>query len=169
MVLGGFAQIWARELDEGRCWRSERTMYRILAAAGQGGERRRQATHPPKTVPHLVATAPCQVLTRDITKLCGPGKGVWYHLYGITDIFSRYICGWAVERAESADRAGELIREGIVRNGVVPETVRADRSTSMTSKKVSQLLLDLGVTRSHSRPKVSNGNPCSEANFKTIK
>jgi transposase InsO family protein len=163
------AQVWARELDEGRYWCSERTMYRILAAAGQSGERRRQATHPAKTVPQLVATAPCQVLTWDITKLKGPDKGEWYHLYVIIDIFSRYICGWTVERAESADRAEELIRETIARNGIVPETVHADRGTSMTSKKVSQLLIDLGVIRSHSRPKVSNDNPYSEANFKTIK
>ncbi len=132
------AQIWARELDEGRYWCSQRTMYRILAAAGQNGERRRQATHPAKTVPQLVATAPCQVLTWDITKLKGPDKGTWYHLYVIIDIYSRYICGWTV-------------------------------GTSMTSKKVSQLLIDLGVTRAHSRPKVSNDNPYSEANFKTIK
>ena len=144
-------------------------MYRILEAAGQGGERRRQATHPPKTVPQLVATAPCQVLTWDITKLRGPNKGEWYQLYVIIDIYSRYICGWTVERSESAERAEELIRETIERNGIVPETVHADRGTAMTSKKVSQLLLDLGVTRSHSRPKVSNDNPFSEANFKTIK
>lgn len=163
------AQVWARELDEGRYWCSERTMYRILSAAGQNGERRRLATHPAKTVPQLVATAPCQVLTWDITKLRGPHKGEWYHLYVIIDIYSRYICGWTVERAESADRAEELIRETIERNGIVPETVHADRGTSMTSKKVSQLLIDLGVTRSHSRPKVSNDNPYSEANFKTIK
>ncbi|MFC1407498.1 MULTISPECIES: IS3 family transposase [Streptacidiphilus] len=163
------AQIWARELDEGRYWCSERTMYRILAAAGQSGERRRQATHPAKTVPQLVATAPCQVLTWDITKLRGPNKGEWYQLYVIIDIYSRYICGWTVERSESAERAEELIRETIQRNGIVPETVHADRGTSMTSKKVSQLLLDPGVTRSHSRPKVSNDNPVSEANFKTIK
>jgi transposase InsO family protein len=163
------AQVWARELDAGRYWCSERTMYRILAASGQSGERRRQATHPAKTVPQLQADAPCQVLTWDITKLRGPDKGEWYHLYVIIDIFSRYICGFTVERAESAERAEELIRETIERNGIVPETVHADRGTSMTSKKVSQLLIDLGVTRSHSRPKVSNDNPFSEANFKTIK
>ena len=144
-------------------------MYRILEAAGQGGERRRQATHPPKTVPQLVATAPCQVLTWDITKLRGPNKGEWYQLYVIIDIYSRYICGWTVERSESAERAEELICETIERNGIVPETVHADRGTAMTSKKVSQLLLDLGVTRSHSRPKVSNDNPFSESLFKTLK
>jgi putative transposase len=163
------AQIWARELDAGRYHCSVSTMYRILRAQGQSGERRRQATHPAKVMPELVATAPSQVFTWDITKLAGPEKGLWYHAYVIIDIFSRYIVGHTVERAESAQRAEELIRETIERNGIVPETVHADRGTSMTSKKVSQLLIDLGVTRSHSRPKVSNDNPFSEAQFKTTK
>lgn len=131
------AQIWARELDEGRYHCSVRTMYRILETAGQNGERRRQATHPAKTVPELVATGPSQVFTWDITRLAGPEKGVWFHAYVIIDIYSRYIVGYTVERAESADRAEELIRETIERNGIVPETVHADRGPSMTSKKVS--------------------------------
>ncbi|MET7899905.1 DDE-type integrase/transposase/recombinase, partial [Streptomyces mirabilis] len=163
------AQIWARELDAGRYHCSVSTMYRILREKGQTGERRRQATHPAKTVPELVATAPSQVFTWDITKAAGPVKGIWYHAYVIIDIFSRYIVGHTVEAAESAARAEELIRETITRNGIVPETVHADRGTSMTSKKVSQLLIDLGVARSHSRPKVSNDNPYSEAQFKTTK
>nr|WP_225448696.1 IS3 family transposase [Streptacidiphilus sp. P02-A3a] len=163
------AQIWARELDTGRYHCSVSTMYRILRERGQAGERRRQATHPAKTVPELVADGPSQVFTWDITKAAGPRKGVWYHAYVIIDIFSRYIVGHTVELAESAERAAELIRETIARNGIVPETVHADRGTSMTSKKVSQLLIDLGVTRSHSRPKVSNDNPYSEAQFKTTK
>ncbi|WP_406271161.1 IS3 family transposase [Actinacidiphila glaucinigra] len=163
------AQIWARELDAGRYHCSVSTMYRILREKGQSGERRRQATHPAKTVPELVATGLSQVFTWDITKAAGPAKGVWYHAYVVIDIFSRYIVGHTVEAAESASRAEELIRETIVRNGIVPETVHADRGTSMTSKKVSQLLIDLGVTRSHSRPKVSNDNPYSEAHFKTVK
>jgi putative transposase len=163
------AQIWARELDEGRYHCSIRTMYRILEAAGQSGERRRQALHPARKVPELVATAPSQVFTWDITKLPGPAKGIWYHAYVIIDIFSRYIVGHTVELAETAERAQELIRETIERNGIVPETVHADRGTSMTSKKVSQLLIDLGVTRSHSRPKVSNDNPYSESQFRTTK
>ncbi|MDX3097083.1 DDE-type integrase/transposase/recombinase [Streptomyces sp. ME19-03-3] len=146
------AQVWARELDAGNYWCSERTMYRILSAAGQSGERRRQATHPARTIPELTATGPSQVFTWDITKLPGPAKGIWYHAYVIIDIYSRYIVGHTVERAETAERAEELIRETIERNGVVPETVHADRGTSMTSKKVSQLLIDLGITRSHSRP-----------------
>ncbi|MCX4461022.1 DDE-type integrase/transposase/recombinase (plasmid) [Streptomyces sp. NBC_01340] len=163
------AQIWARELDAGRYHCSVSTMYRILREQGQSGERRRQATHPSRAVPELVATGPSQVFTWDITKAGGPVKGVWYHAYVIIDIFSRYIVGHSVERAESADRAEELIRGTIARNGIVPQTVHADHGTSMTSKKVSQLLIDLGVTRSHSRPKVSNDNPYSEAQFKTTK
>ncbi|GCB50891.1 mobile element protein [Streptomyces sp. NL15-2K] len=163
------AQIWARELDAGRYHCSISTMYRILREHGQAGERRRQATHPARAVPELVATAPCQVFTWDITKAAGPVKGIWYHAYVVIDIFSRYIVGHTVERAESAERAEELIRETIELGGIMPETVHADRGTSMTSKKVSQLLIDLGVTRSHSRPKVSNDNPYSEAQFKTTK
>ncbi|MCX4690567.1 IS3 family transposase [Kitasatospora purpeofusca] len=163
------AQIWARELDAGRYHCSVSTMYRILRQRGQSGERRRQATHPARTVPELVADGPSQVFSRDITKAAGPRKGIWYHAYVIIDIFSRYIVGHTVEAAESAERAEELIREAITRNGIVPDTVHADRGTSMTSKKVSQLLIDLGVTRSHSRPKVSNDNPYSEAQFKTTK
>ncbi|WP_328914256.1 MULTISPECIES: IS3 family transposase [unclassified Streptomyces] len=163
------AQIWARELDEGRYHCSISTMYRILREHGQAGERRRQATHPARAVPEPVATAPSQVFTWDITKVAGPDKGIWYHAYVVIDIFSRYIVGHTVERAESAARAEELIRDTIARNGIVPETVHADRGTSMTSKKVSQLLIDPGVTRSHSRPRISNDNPYSEAQFKTAK
>ncbi|WP_411143063.1 IS3 family transposase [Streptomyces sp. x-80] len=163
------AQIWARELDAGRYHCSVSTMYRILREKGQSGERRRQATHPAKTVPELVAAAPSQVFTWDITKAAGPDKGIWYDAYVVIDIFSRYIVGHTVERAETAERAEELIRETSTRNGIVLDTVHADRGTSMTSKKVSQMLIDLGVTRSHSRPKVSNDNPYSEAQFKTTK
>jgi transposase InsO family protein len=163
------AQVWARELDEGRCHCSESTMYRILRAAGQNGERRRRATHPAKAKPELLADGPSQVFTRDITKLRGPVEGVWYHLYAIIDIYSRYIVGWTVEGAESGERAKEFIAETIERNGLIPHTVHSDRGTSMTSKSVSRMLVDLGVTRSHSRPKTSNDNPYSEAQFKTIK
>jgi transposase InsO family protein len=163
------AQVWARELDEGRYHCSESTMYRLLRQAGQNGERRRQATHPAKAKPELVADGPSQVFTWDITKLRGPAKGVWYHLYAIIDIYSRYIVGWTVEGAETGERAREFIGETIERNGLIPHTVHSDRGTSMTSKTVSQMLIDLGVTRSHSRPKTSNDNPYSEAQFKTIK
>ncbi|MFE0541105.1 transposase [Streptomyces sp. NPDC058891] len=132
------AQIYARELDEGRYHCSERTMYRILKEAGQDGERRRQATHPPHTVPELVADGPSQVWSWDITRLAGPAKAIWYHGYVILDIYSRYIVGHTVEAAESAQRAEELIREAIDRNAIVPHTVHADRGTLMTSKQVSE-------------------------------
>lgn len=144
-------------------------MYRILRAAEQNGERRRQATHPAKTRPELLADGPYQAFTWDITKLRGPVKDVWYHLYAITDIYSRYIVGWTVEAAETGERAKEFIAETIERNGLIPHTVHSDRGTSMTSKSVSQMLLDLGITRSHSRPKTSNDNPYSKAQFKTVK
>ncbi|KAA2248900.1 IS3 family transposase [Solihabitans fulvus] len=163
------AQVWARELDAGRYWCSESTMYRILRDAGQTGERRRQATHPPKVKPELMADAPSQVWSWDITKLRGPDKGIWYHLYVILDIYSRYVVGWTVASAEDSRLAAELIASAIDRNGLVPHTVHADRGTSMTSKPVAGLLADLGVLRSHSRPRVSNDNPYSEAQFKTIK
>ncbi|MFE7046485.1 hypothetical protein ACFU9X_46135, partial [Streptomyces atratus] len=115
------AQIWARELDVGRYHCFVSAMYRILREQDQSGERRRQATHPDKTVPELVATGPSQVFTWDIAKAAGPVKGFWYHAYVITDIFSRYIVGHIVERAESAVRAEELIRETIARNGIVQQ------------------------------------------------
>ncbi|MCX4775315.1 DDE-type integrase/transposase/recombinase [Streptomyces sp. NBC_01264] len=124
---------------------------------------------PPRPCPNFSPPDPRRVVTWDITRLPGPEKGIWYHAYVIIDIYSRYIVGHTVEVAETAERAEELIRETIDRNGIVPETAHADRGTSMTSKKVSQLLIDLGVTRSHSRPKVSNGNPFSESQFRTTK
>ncbi len=162
-------QIWVRELDEGRYWCSMSSMYRIARAAGQTRERRRQATHPATVKPELVADAPSQVWSWDITKLRGPAKGVWFHLYVLIDIYSRYTPGWIVAAAEDSMLAKDFIDEAITRNGLVPHTVHADRGTSMTSKPVSALLIDLGVTRTHSRPRVSNDNPFSEAQFKTLK
>lgn len=162
-------QIWARELDGGRYICSPSSMYRIARAAGQSRERRRQATHPAKVKPELMAGGPSQVWTWDITKLRGPAKGVWYHLYVIIDIFSRFNPSWIVSPVEDSRLAKDFIAEAIVRNGSAPHTVHADRGTSMTSKPVSALLADLGVTRSHSRPKVSNDNPYSESQFKTLK
>ncbi|MFF3734975.1 DDE-type integrase/transposase/recombinase [Streptomyces sp. NPDC002476] len=127
-------------------------------------ERRTPPTgHPPRTILELVAHGPSQVFTWDITRLPGPAKGIWFHAYVISDIFSRYIVGHTVERAETAEQAEELIRETIERDGIVPHTVHAGRGTLMTSKKVSQLLTGLGVTRSHSRPRVSDENPFSES------
>jgi transposase InsO family protein len=147
-------QIWVRELDEGRYWCSMSSMYRIAAAAGQTRERRRQATHPAKVKPELVADAPSQVWSWDITKLRGPVKGVWYHLYVLIDIYSRYNPGWIIAAAEDSVLARDFIDEAIARNGQVPHTVHADRGTSMTSQPVSALLVNLGVTRTHSRPRV---------------
>lgn len=162
-------QIWARELDEDRYHCSMSTMYRIARQAGQSRERRRLATHPAKKIPELLATGPSEVWSWDITKLRGPSKGVWYQLYALTDIFSRYSPGWTVRAAEDSVVAAEFIETAVAHNGARPHTIHADRGTSMTSKTVASLLVDLGITRSHSRPRVSNDNPYSEAQFKTLK
>jgi putative transposase len=162
-------QIWARELDEGNYWCSMSSMYRIAAAAGQSRERRQLATHPAKHKPELLADGPSQVWSWDITKLRGPSRGVWYHLYVLIDIYSRYTPAWIVAAHEDSELARDFIEAAIAGNGASPHTVHADRGTSMTSKPVSALLTDLGVTRSHSRPRVSNDNPYSEAQFKTLK
>ena len=162
------AQVWARLLDDGTYLCSESTMYRILRAAGESRERRRQATHPAKVKPELVAHKPCEVYSWDITKLRGPLRGVWYDLYVMLDIFSRYVVGWRVEASETAELATEFI-DDVIRTYGKPRAVHADRGTSMTSKSVAQLLVDLDVARSHSRPHVSNDNPFSEAAFKTLK
>lgn len=162
-------QIWARELDEDRYHCSMSSMYRIARAAGQSRERRLLATHPAKKRPELLATGPTQVWSWDITKLRGPSKGVWFHLYALIDIYSRYSPSQIVCAAEDSIVAADFIDEAIGRNGAAPHTVHADRGTSMTSKPVSALLTDLGITRSHSRPHVSNDNPYSEAQFKTLK
>jgi putative transposase len=165
------AQVWARELDEGRFWCSESTMYRILRSAGQVGERRRQATHPARVKPELVADGPNQVWSWDITKLRGPVKGVWYQLYTVIDIWSRYVVGHVVAAGEDGDIAEALIADAALREGVNPDqlTVHADRGGAMTCKTVKQLLVDLQITRSHSRPKTSNDNPYIESSFKTLK
>lgn len=163
------AQVWARELDEGRYWCSVRTMYRILAAAGQTGERRRQATHPPQTVPELIALGPGEVWSWDITKMRGPSKGCWYHAYVVLDIFSRYIVGYRVELVEDGRLATELVQEIVTAQGSAPGWLHADGGAAMTSKPLASLLVDLDITRSHSRPRQSNDNPFSEAAFKTLK
>ena len=162
------AQTWATLLDEGTYLCSMSTMHRLLRSAGQAGERRRQATHPPRAKPELLATGPGQVWSWDITKLRGPQRGVYYDLYVLLDIFSRYVTGWTVAAREDAAIAANLIATAVAVHGR-PHSVHADRGTSMTSKPVAQLLVDLGVARSHSRPHVSNDNPYSEAQFKTMK
>ncbi len=162
-------QIWARELDAGSYLCSASSMYRIARAAGQSRERRRQATHPAKVKPELLADGPSQVWTWDITKLRGPARGIFYQLYVLIDIYSRFNPSWIISPVEDSALAADFIAEAIDRNGTAPHTVHADRGTSMTSKPVSALLADLGITRSHSRPHVSNDNPYSEAQFKTLK
>jgi putative transposase len=165
------AQVWARLLDEGRYLCSISTMYRLLAIAGENRERRRQRTHPARTKPELIAWRPNQVWSWDITKLQGPERGVYYELFVILDIFSRYVVGWMVSAAETGELAEAFIADTLARQGIDRGqlTLHADRGTSMTSKPVAQLLVDLGVARSHSRPHVSNDNPYSEAQFKTLK
>lgn len=165
------AQVWARLLDDGIWLCSISTMYRLLAIAGENRERRRQRTHPAKKKPELIATAPNQVWTWDITKLRGPERGVYYELFVIIDIYSRYVIAWTVAAAETGELAKEFIDAAIATHAIPPGqlTLHADRGTSMTSKPVAQLLVDLGVARSHSRPHVSNDNPYSEAGFKTLK
>ena len=144
------------------------TMHRLLRLIGQAGDRRDQAAHPARARPELMANKPGQVWSWDITKLRGPERGVYYDLYVIIDIYSRYVVAWTVAAREDADIAKALIASAARVHGA-PDSLHADRGTSMTSKPVAQLLVDLGVARSHSRPHVSNDNPFSEAQFKTLK
>jgi len=165
------AEVWAILLDEGRYLGSISTFYRLLRRAGETRERRRQATHPATVKPELVATEPNQVYSWDITKLRGPAKWTYYYLYVILDIYSRYVVGWMVASRESGPLAEVLIRQTCAKQGIGANqlTIHADRGSSMTSKPVAFLLADLGVTQSHSRPHVSDDNPFSEAQFKTLK
>jgi putative transposase len=165
------AEVYATLLDEGVYLASISTMYRVLGAEGEVAERRRQATHPPTVKPELVADAPNRVWSWDLTKLLGPAKWTYYYLYTILDIYSRYAVGWMVAERESAALAERLLDQTIAKqhvgNGQL--AIHADRGSSMASKQVAQLLADLGVTKSHSRPHVSNDNPYSESQFKTLK
>ncbi len=162
------AQTWATLLDEGTYLASMSTMHRLLRLIGQAGDRRDQASHPTRARPELLATKPGEVWSWDITKLRGPDRGIYYDLYVILDIYSRYVVGWTVAAREDAELAKDLIEQAAQLHGA-PVSLHADRGTSMTSKPVAQLLVDLGVARSHSRPHVSNDNPYSEAAFKTLK
>ncbi len=165
------AEVYATLLDEGRYLCSERTMYRVLAENSAVRERRNQLRHPNYAAPELLASAPNQLWSWDITKLHGPAKWTYYYLYSIMDVFSRYAVGWMVAHRESAVLAQRLIEETCRRQQIPAGqlTIHADRGSSMTSKPVALLLSDLGVTKSHSRPHVSNDNPYSEAQFKTLK
>ncbi len=165
------AEVFATLLDDERYLCSERTMYRILAESQPVRERRNQLQHPQYAKPELVATAPNQVWSWDITKLLGPKKWTYYYVYVLLDIFSRYAVGWMVADRENSALAGRLIEETCTKQGVEPEvlTLHSDRGSPMTSKCTAQLLADLGVTRSLSRPQVSDDNPFSDAQFKTLK
>jgi putative transposase len=165
------AHTYATLLDEGIYLGSVRTMYRLLEKCDAVRERRNQLTHPTYTKPELLAVQPNEVWSWDITKLRGPQKWSHFHLYVILDIFSRYVVGWMIARGESAQLAKKLIAQTIAKHDIAPGqlTLHADRGTSMRSKLVAELLVDLDVIKTHSRPHVSDDNPFSEAQFKTLK
>lgn len=164
------AQVYAALLDDQKHLCSIRTMYRVLADAGQVRERRDQRRHPRRVKPQLVARAPNQVWTWDITKVPGPEKGVFYFLYVVLDIFSRSVVGWAVTASESAAVGQHVIDDACTRHDIRPGqlTIHADRGSPMTARSTALLYADLGITQSHSRPSVSDDNPFSEAAFKTF-
>lgn len=165
------AQVYAGLLDEEKYVCSVRTMYRILAASGEVRERRDQLRHPHYVKPELVATAPNQVWSWDITKLKGPEKWTYFYLYVVLDIFSRYVVGWMLAERESAALGQDVVRTACERHRIEPGqlTVHADRGSPMVAKSTALLYADLGIGKSHSRPHVSNDNPFSEAHFKTLK
>lgn len=164
-------QMYATLLDEGQYLGSIRTIYRVLSDNNEVRERRKQVSRPRYQKPELLATAPNEVWSWDITKLKGPAKWSYVHLYVILDIFSRYVVGWMIAHRESAVLARRLIEETCVKQQVPKDqlTLHADRGSSMKSKLVAHLLADLGVTKTHNRPHVSNDNPYSESQFKTLK
>ena len=164
-------QIYANLLDEGEYLCSIATMYRLLRKRGEVLERRRLRSHTPAKRPELLATGPNQVWSWDITKLKGPRKWSYYYLYVIIDVFSRCVVGWCIAERENALIAEALIQETLLRENIQPGTltIHADRGSAMTSTTVAELLIDLGVIKSHSRPHTSNDNPFSESHFKTMK
>jgi putative transposase len=165
------AAVYATLLDEGTYHCSISTMYRVLDEHDESHERRNQLLHPPYQKPELMATAPNQLWSWDISKLLGPVKWTYFYLYVILDVFSRYVTGWMVAYRESAELAKRLIEESCKKQNIQPGqlTLHADRGTSMRSKPVALLLADLGVTKTHSRPHVSDDNPFSESQFRTMK
>jgi putative transposase len=165
------AQVHATLLDEGTYLCSPRTMYRLLDTAGEIKERRDQVRRPHYAAPELLATQPNEVWSWDITKLRGPAKWTYFYLYVILDIFSRSVVGWMLAPRETATLAEQLIAETCAKHAIRPGqlTIHADRGGPMRSKPVALLLADLGVTKTHSRPQVSNDNPFSEAQFRTLK
>ena len=164
-------EVYATLLDEERYLCSWRTMYRILAENQPVRERRNQLQHPVYAKPELLATCANQLWSWDITKLRGPVTWTYYYLYVILDVYSRYVVGWMLAERESEDLAQELIRETCAKQAIQPGqlTLHADNGSAMMAKSVAQLLIDLDVVKSHSRPHVSDDNPYSEAQFKTLK
>jgi putative transposase len=163
-------EVYATLLGRGIYHASIRTMYRILAEAGETGERRNQRPAQAHATPSLTATAPNQVWTWDITKLATTRKGVFLMAYVIIDLFSRFVVGWMLATKECQHLAAQLFAETIARHGVEPGLqVHADRGSAMKSDTLGQLLASLGASRSFSRPRVSDDNAFSEAQFKTLK
>jgi putative transposase len=162
---------WARLLDDGTYLASVRTFYRVLGASGLVQERRAQLVHPAHAKPELVATAPNQVWSWDITRLRSSLKWQHFYLYVLLDIYSRYVVGWLVAGAENAGLAKALIEETCAKHHIDRDTLtlHSDRGSPMRAKTTAELLVDLGVAASYSRPRVSNDNPFSEAQFKTLK
>ena len=165
------AAVQATLLDEGLYFCSVRTMYRILEQEGESRERRDQLAHPVYQKPELLATAPNQLWSWDITKLRGPVKWTYFYLYVILDVFSRYVAGWMIAPREGAELARQFIEQTIGKHQIPAGqlNIHADRGRVMTSKPVAFLMADLGVTKSHSRPYVSDDNPYSESQFRTLK
>lgn len=165
------AAVHATLLDEGRYLCSVRTMYRVLDEQGETRERREQLIHPPYQKPELLATAPNQLWSWDITKLRGPVKWTYFYLYVVLDVFSRYVTGWMVAERETGELAKHLLEQTIRKYDIPPGqlNIHADRGRPMIAKPVAHLLADLGVTKSHSRPYVSDDNPFSESQFRTLK
>jgi len=165
------AAVYATLLDEGVRHCSVRTMYRVLAAAGELRERRNQLVHPAYAKPELLARAPNQVWTWDITKLRAATKWTYFYLYVLLDLFSRYVVGWMLAHKESGELAARLVEESCTQQGITPGQlmIHADRGSAPTAKTLAQMMADLGVTPSHSRPYVSDDNAFSEAQFRTLK
>lgn len=165
------AQVYAQLLDEGRYLCSVSTMYRLLRANGEVRERRRLARHPEYHKPELLATGPREVFSWDITKVRGPHNGIWFSLLVMIDVFSRYVVGWMLVRRSNAEVAKHFIGATLARENIAPgqAVVHADRGAEMTAQPLCVLLDSLGVAQSHSRPHVSDDNPYSESNFKTLK
>jgi putative transposase len=164
-------EVYATLLDEGTYLCSWRTMYRVLDERQEVRERRNQLAHPAYAKPELLATGPNRLWSWDITKLRGPTTWTYFYLYVVLDVFSRYVVGWMIAERESEELARELIQATCTKQGIPPGqlTIHADHGSPMISKSVAQLLIDLGVTKTHSRPHVSDDNPYSEAQFKTLK